>query len=73
MNKYIPEVTGEHKLVKKVDWRSTVVFSKVATFWLTFLLTFFGWIAALSFLPKGMGGVFVDFSGYNKEFSEFVY
>ena len=28
--------------------------------------------AALSFLPKGIGGVFVDYSGYNKEFSEFL-
>ena len=30
------------------------------------------WIAALSFLPKGIGGVFVDFSGYNRKCSEFV-
>ena len=31
------------------------------------------WIAALSFLPKGIGGGFVDYSGYSKEHSELVY
>ena len=30
--------------------------------------------AALSFTPKGLGGVFnVDYSRYNKEYREFVY
>ena len=29
--------------------------------------------SALSFLPKGIGGVFVDYRGYNKEYSEFVH
>ena len=29
-------------------------------------------LAGFSFLPKGMGDVFVDYSGYNKEYSETV-
>ena len=44
-----------HKLIKKVDRQRTVVFSKVATF----LLTFFGCGIELS--SKGNWGVFVDF------------
>ena len=51
-----------HKLIKKVDWQRTVVFSKVATF---FVDPF--WIAALSFLPKGIGGVFVDIVDTNNK------
>ena len=57
-----------HKLIKKIDRQRKVVFSKVATFFADLF-----WIAALSFLPKGMGGVFVDYSGYNKKYREFVY
>ena len=34
-------------------------------------ILFYICLAALSFLPKEIGGVFVDFSGYNKEYSEF--
>ena len=27
----------------------------------------------MSFLPEGIGGDYVDYNGYNKEYSEFVY
>ena len=56
-------MTQSHKRVKKVDRRSTVVFSKESDLF---------WIAAMSFLPEGIGGVYVDYSGYNKEYTEFV-
>ena len=66
-NSVLPHGSG-HRLISRDRPTKYCVLLKILN---NFPFAFY--FAALSFLPKGIGGVFVDYSGYNKKYSELVH